>query len=118
MVQLAPGVANPDDGLFQVLITQPHPLAEGAPDEGAEPAVAVIGQSPPNPFHCHRTASFSSTRYVSGRGFAVAHEDGRAFEEHLLPAMHVVRGNLPLEFALSKGGRFFKEWHIDAQYPI
>jgi hypothetical protein len=49
-----------------------------------------------------------------GRRRAWAQKDGGALQQHLLPGMDMVRGNLPLEFALSKRRRLFEEWHVDA----
>ena len=48
-----------------------------------------------------------------GRGFAWAHKEGWPLQQHLLPGVDMVRGNLPLKFALSKRRRVFEEWHVD-----
>src|SRR5512132_2606657 len=32
--------------------------------------------------------------------------------------MDMVRGNLPLKFALSKRRRLFEEWHVDARHAV
>jgi hypothetical protein len=53
VIQLAPGVANADDRLLQILIAQPHPFAKGPSDEGAESTIAIISESPPNPLDSH-----------------------------------------------------------------
>src|SRR5262245_6898022 len=53
-----------------------------------------------------------------GHGFAWAREDGWTLQQHLLPDMDMVRGHLPLKFALSKRRCVFEERDVDACYPL
>jgi hypothetical protein len=45
---------------------------------------------------------------------ARAQNNRRALQQHLLPGMDMVRGNLPLKFALSKRCCLLEEAHVDA----
>ena len=45
---------------------------------------------------------------------AWAQKDRGTLQQHLLPGVDMVWGNLPLKFTLSKRCGLFEEWHVDA----